>query len=65
MDMRWQAKKIASFKLRAIEDGAIRLIPPAGQAIAQVQTSAGKPVIAGKDGVLHLRRGASYTVSFR
>jgi alpha-L-fucosidase 2 len=65
VDMRWRAKKIVSLKLRAIEDGAIRLISPTGQALAQIQTSAGKPVIAGKDGVLQLRRGASYIVSFR
>jgi alpha-L-fucosidase 2 len=65
VDLRWKAGKIVSMKMHAKSDGAIRLIPPQGQAVAGVRSSAGKSVNAGKDGAIRLTSGISYSVAFR
>jgi hypothetical protein len=58
-------RKLTSLQLQATADGAIRLIPPAGQAIASVTTAKGKVIPAGADGAMHIEKGASYGVTFR
>jgi alpha-L-fucosidase 2 len=65
LDMRWKAGKIVSVELHAKSDGAIRLIPPQGQAVAGIRTAEGKPLAAGKDGVIRIKRGTSYIIAFR
>ncbi|MGO9776586.1 MAG: glycosyl hydrolase family 95 catalytic domain-containing protein [Terracidiphilus sp.] len=65
IDMRWKAGKIVSMEVHAKSNGAIRLIPPQGQAVAGIRTTAGKPVLAGKDGAIRLNKGISYAVEFR
>jgi alpha-L-fucosidase 2 len=64
LDMSWKAGKIESMQLHAKSDSAIRLIPPAGQAVSLVKTSEGKPVIAAPNGTIRLKAGALYTVLF-
>jgi alpha-L-fucosidase 2 len=65
IDMRWKASKIVSMKVLAKSTGAIRLIPPQGQAVAGIHTSAGKPLLGGKDGAIRLVSGTSYVIAFR
>ena len=65
IDMQWKAGKIVSMKLHAKSDGAIRLIPPQGQAVTGIHTPAGKPLLVGKDGAIRLESGTSYVIAFR
>ena len=62
-DMRWKDGKVVSLELHSAADGAIRLVPPAGQVIAGA-TVAGQTIPVGADGVMHLKRGTSYYVTF-
>jgi alpha-L-fucosidase 2 len=64
LDMQWKAGKLVSLELHAKSDGAIRLIPPHGQAVAAIRTAEGRSVAAGKDGAIRTKRGTSYTVLF-
>jgi alpha-L-fucosidase 2 len=66
LDMRWKAGKLISLKLRAKSDGAIRLIPPEGQAVSAIHNSAGGIVAAETDhNTIRTERGMSYTILFR
>ena len=65
VDMRWKDGKVKSLKLHAAADGAMRLLLPAGQAIARVTTAAGHEVSTGSDGAVQLKKGTSYRVTFR
>jgi alpha-L-fucosidase 2 len=65
MDMRWKDGKMISLELHATGNGAIRLIPPTGQAIARVMTAEGRTIPVSATGVLHLNQGSSYRVTFR
>jgi hypothetical protein len=65
IDMRWKAGKIISMEVHAKSDGAIRLIPPRGQAVAGIHTPAGKPLLVGKDGAIRFVSGTSYVIAFR
>jgi hypothetical protein len=63
--MRWNAGKIVSLEVHAKSNGAIRLIPPQGQAIAGIHTPAGKQLLVEKDGAIRLVSGTSYVIAFR
>ncbi|MDE3186189.1 MAG: glycoside hydrolase family 95 protein [Acidobacteriota bacterium] len=65
IDMRWKSGRVTSLQLHSTAGGAMRLNPPAGQAIARVTTAAGRTVPVGADGVIHLDRGSAYRVVFR
>ncbi len=65
LDMQWKAGKIVSLELHAKSDGAIRLVPPQGQAVSAVHNSAGGIVATGTDHTIRTRRGMSYTILFR
>jgi len=52
-------------QIHASSDGAIRLIPPAGQAVSSVHNSAGGIVSAESDHTIRTQRGMSYTVLFQ
>ena len=65
LDMKWKAGRIVFLELHAKSDGAIRLIPPEGQAVSVVRDSTGGMVAAGTDGVIWTKRGMSYTILFR
>jgi alpha-L-fucosidase 2 len=65
IDMRWKTGKIVSLEVHAKSNGAIRLIPPQGQAVAGIRTPAGKPLLVGKDGAIRLVSGTSYAIAFR
>jgi len=65
IDMRWNAGKIVSLEVHAKSNGAIRLIPPQGQAIAGIHTPAGKQLLVEKDGAIRLVSGTSYVIAFR
>jgi alpha-L-fucosidase 2 len=65
LDMRWKAGKIISMEVHAKSGGAIRLIPPQGQAVVSIHTPAGKPLLEGKDGAIRLVSGTSYVIAFR
>jgi alpha-L-fucosidase 2 len=70
LDLRWKAGKIVSMDLHAKSDGAFKLIPPQGQAIASIRSLAGKPmagksISVGKDGAIRVNKGASYLIAFR
>jgi alpha-L-fucosidase 2 len=62
-DMRWKDGKVVSLELHSAADGTIRLVLPAGQVIAGA-TVAGQTIPVGADGVMHLKRGTSYYVTF-
>ncbi len=65
LDMRWKAGKIVSMELHAKSNGAFRLIPPQGQAVTGIRSSAGQSVSAGKDGAIRVTSGSSYSIAFR
>jgi alpha-L-fucosidase 2 len=65
VDMRWKDGKVISLELHAMSNAAMRLIPPAGQAIAGVTTAAGQTVPLGADAAVHFKSGTSYHVTFR
>jgi len=65
LDMQWKAGRIVSLELHAKSDGAIRLIPPHGQAVAGVTAAEGRSLVAGKNGVIRLTSGESYSVRLR
>jgi len=64
-DMRWNSGKIVTLELHAKADGAIRLIPPVGQSVAAIRTSEGLSLTPEQSGIMHLKSGASYLLSFR
>jgi len=64
LEMRWKAGKIVSLKVDPQSDGAIRLIPPPGQAVLGILSPAGRLASAGKDGAIRLKKGISYRVEF-
>jgi len=63
VDMQWKAERIVSMKLHANTDGAIRLIPPQGQRLAEVRDSRGGEIVV-KDGLLRVKSGSTYVVRF-
>jgi alpha-L-fucosidase 2 len=65
LDMQWKAGKIVSLEVRAESDGAIRLIPPQGQAVLAVHNSTGGIVAVGTDQTIRTKREMSYTILFR
>jgi alpha-L-fucosidase 2 len=65
VDLQWKDGKVTSLQLHATGNGAVRLIPPAGQAIARVITAEGQTISVGADGILHLKAGSSCGVTFR
>jgi alpha-L-fucosidase 2 len=65
LDMQWKAGKIVSLDLHAKSDGAIRLIPPAGQSVSAVHNPAGGIEAAGTDRTIRIKRGMSYTILFQ
>jgi alpha-L-fucosidase 2 len=65
LDMRWKAGKIVSLEIHAMSDGAVRLTPPAGQAISAVHNSTGGNVAMGTDRTIRTKRGVSYTILFQ
>jgi alpha-L-fucosidase 2 len=65
VDMRWKDQRIVSMELHANSNGAIQLIPPAGQALSEVRTSDGRSATAAQSGVIPLKSGTSYRVTFR
>jgi alpha-L-fucosidase 2 len=65
VDMRWKNSRVTSIELHATSNAAMRIIPPAGQAIAHVVTAAGQTVPLGANAVVRFRSGTSYHVAFR
>jgi alpha-L-fucosidase 2 len=65
LNMHWKAGKIVALELHANSDGAIRLIPPQGQAVSAVRNSAGGIAATGTDHTIRTKRGMSYTILFR
>jgi alpha-L-fucosidase 2 len=65
VNMRWKNGKVESLDLRATAHEALRIIPPAGQAIARVTTAAGRTIPSGPDGMIQLENGTTYRVTFR
>jgi alpha-L-fucosidase 2 len=65
LDMHWRAGKVESLEVIATCTGGLRLIPPSGQTVAAIRTSAGRPVTTGQGGVIPLTKGISYRVSFK
>jgi alpha-L-fucosidase 2 len=64
LNMQWNRGKIVAVDLRANSSGEIRLIPPTGQAISRVRSSAGEMLSVSRDGILRVKAGTSYQVSF-
>jgi alpha-L-fucosidase 2 len=65
VDMRWKDQRIVSMELHAESDGAIRLIPPTGQSLAEIHSMDGRSATAGQSGVIPVKSGNSYRVTFR
>jgi alpha-L-fucosidase 2 len=65
LDMHWKAGKIVALELHANSDGAIRLIPPQGQAVSAVRNSAGGIAATRTDHTMRTKRGMSYKVLFQ
>ena len=65
LDMRWKDGKIATLELHANSDGAIWLIPPAGQSLAEIHSTDGRSTTALQSGAIPLKSGTSYRVTFR
>jgi alpha-L-fucosidase 2 len=65
VDLRWKAGKIVSMEIHAKSNGAFRLIPPQGQAVAGIRSPAGELVSIGNDGAIRVNMGITYAVNFR
>jgi alpha-L-fucosidase 2 len=65
VDLRWKDGKAVSMELYANSDRAFRVVAPQGQGVSDVRASDGSPVMAGKDGILHLKAGISCSITFR
>lgn len=65
IDMQWRAGKIVSLELHATSDGAFRLMPFQGLAISAMRTSHGKTVAVTKGGIVRLKNGNSYRITFQ
>ena len=65
VDMHWSSGKIVTLELHADADGAIRVIPPVGQSVAALRTSEGLSLTPERSGIMRLKNGASYLLSFR
>lgn len=65
VDLRWKAGKIVSMEIHAKSDGAFRLIPPQGEAVAGIRTPEGKPLLLGKNGTISLNKEMFCVVMFR
>lgn len=64
LDMRWKTEKIVSLTLHAKSNGAIRLIPPQGQAVVAIRDSDGTQVKE-LNGFIKVKSGVSYRITFR
>jgi len=63
VNMQWSNGKITSLMLNAGSNGMIRLIPPKGQAIAQIR--GGKSAVTpAANGLIHLKAGTHYQITF-
>jgi alpha-L-fucosidase 2 len=65
INMGWKDGKVESLDLYAAAREAMRIIPPAGQAIARVTTTAGRTIPLSSDGMIQLESDTSYRVTFR
>ncbi len=65
LDMRWKAGKIDALTLHAASDTDVRILPPAGQFIAEIRDATGEKLKPASGGAFHLAAGASYRVLFR
>ena len=65
LDMQWKAGKIISLEVHAKSKASLRVIPPQGQAVAGVRTKQGKSLAVGKDGIIHVAGGSSYSIRFQ
>ena len=54
LDMQWKAGKIVSLELHAKSDGAIRLVPPQGQAVSAVAAYAAPQADEGETMIIRL-----------
>jgi alpha-L-fucosidase 2 len=63
--MRWSGKKITALELHAAHDMDFKLIPPAGQTVAEVRTKGGAPVPISATGVIAAKGNNTYAISFR
>ncbi len=64
LNMQWKRGKVVALNVRANGNGVMRLIPPVGQTISVVRSSAEDIMAAGENGVLHVKAGTSYQVGF-
>ena len=64
INMHWKNGKVENLDLHATTRESLRIIPPAGQAIARV-TTAGRTIPQRSDGTIQLESGTSYRVIFR
>ena len=65
VSMRWKDGKVETMDLHATAREAIRIIPPASQTIARVTTAAGQVIPRGPNGIIQLKSGTAYHVTFR
>jgi alpha-L-fucosidase 2 len=65
LDMQWKAGKLVSMELHANSDGAIRLIPPAGQAVSSIRNSVGGTIAEESNHTIRTQRGMSYSILFQ
>jgi alpha-L-fucosidase 2 len=63
LDLHWKNGKVISLKLHSTSNGAIRLIPPAGQALSGITPNPGASTSL--HGTIRTRAGESYELSFR
>ena len=65
LNLHWKAGKVAWLELHSVHDGNIRLFPPKGQVLAEARTAKGAKAPIDANGVIHLKAGVSYRVTFR
>jgi len=63
LDMHWKNGNVISLQLHATSSGTIRLIPPGGQTLSSVTTTA--ETSTSTDGTIRMQAGKSYQVRFR
>jgi hypothetical protein len=63
--MSWKNGKLLTVALTAKADGAIQIIPPAGQLIAAIRTPDGHVLTLKQGEPLHMQNGVTYQLNFR
>jgi alpha-L-fucosidase 2 len=64
-DMSWKDGKLLTVALTAKADGAVQIIPPAGQSVAAIRTPSGHVLPSKQGEPIPMQNGVTYQLNFR